>query len=103
MREQRDIVFNHWPIDSHRDHRICSMLVYDSWISKGEKFTPYYYEVTSGEETQNFEPSSYINISSVIQLKNSASMTHASQDPSGGYVKIQDTIQRFRGIEFNCD
>ena len=78
------------------------MLVYDSWISMRIFFALHYYEVTSAEEIQNFAPSSYIIASSVIQLKNSASMSHLSQDPSGWYVKIQDTIQRFRCIEFNC-
>ena len=29
-KEKPDIVLTHWPIDSHRDHRICSILVYDA-------------------------------------------------------------------------
>jgi len=36
-RENPDIVFTHWPIDSHRDHRICSILTYDAWISMEKK------------------------------------------------------------------
>ncbi|HKK41758.1 MAG TPA: PIG-L family deacetylase, partial [Bacteroidales bacterium] len=31
-KEKPDIVFTHWPVDSHRDHRICSVLVYDAWL-----------------------------------------------------------------------
>lgn len=101
--ENPDIVFTHWPIDSHRDHRICSILVYDSWINMGKKFALYYYEVTSGEETQNYYPSEYINISSVIKQKSASCMVHASQDPKGWYENIQQTIQKFRGIEMNCE
>jgi LmbE family N-acetylglucosaminyl deacetylase len=28
--EQPDIVFTHWPVDTHRDHRAASLLVYDA-------------------------------------------------------------------------
>jgi LmbE family N-acetylglucosaminyl deacetylase len=102
QREKPDIVFTQWPIDSHRDHRICSLLAYDAWINAGKKFALYYYEVTSGNETQNFSPTNYINIDSVIKQKNDSCMAHASQDPEGWYVNIQNTIQKFRGIELNC-
>ena len=33
--EQPDMVITHWPIDSHRDHRVCSILVYDAWRMTG--------------------------------------------------------------------
>ncbi len=29
-KENPDLVFTHWPIVSHRDHRICSILAYDA-------------------------------------------------------------------------
>jgi LmbE family N-acetylglucosaminyl deacetylase len=102
-KENPDIVFTQWPIDSHRDHRICSILAYDAWINMGKKFALYYYEVTSGNETQNFSPTNYINIGSVIKQKSACCMAHVSQDPEGWYVNIQNTIQRFRGIELNCE
>jgi len=102
-RENPDIVFTHWPIDSHRDHRICSILVYDAWINLGKKFALYYYEVTSGSETQNFSPSNYVNISTVIKQKSASCMVHASQDPEGWYENIQKTIEKFRGLELNCE
>jgi LmbE family N-acetylglucosaminyl deacetylase len=102
-RENPDIVFTQWPIDSHRDHRICSMLAYDSWIDMKKKFALYYYEVTSGSETQNFTPTTYINIGPVIKQKNDCCMAHASQEPEGWYQNIQVATQRFRGIELNCE
>jgi LmbE family N-acetylglucosaminyl deacetylase len=102
-KENPDIVFTQWPIDSHRDHRICSILAYDAWINMGKKFALYYYEVTSGNETQNFTPTNYINIGSVIKQKSAACMAHISQEPEGWYENIQNTIQRFRGIELNCE
>ena len=102
-KENPDIVFTHWPIDSHRDHRICSILTYDAWITMEKKFELYYYEVTSGNETQNFYPTDYIDIGSVIEQKSASCMAHASQYPEDWYEKIQKTIQRFRGIELNCE
>ncbi len=34
--EQPDVVFTHWPIDNHADHRALSMLVYDAWLRMGK-------------------------------------------------------------------
>ena len=29
--EKPDVVITHWPIDSHRDHAVCGILVLDAW------------------------------------------------------------------------
>lgn len=47
-REKPDVVFTHWPIDSHRDHRVCSILVYDAWRQLDHSFDLYYAEAMSG-------------------------------------------------------
>jgi LmbE family N-acetylglucosaminyl deacetylase len=102
-RENPAIVFSHWPIDSHRDHRICSILVYDAWINLGRKFALYYFEVESGIQTQNFSPSNYINISPVIKQKSAACMAHSSQNPEDFYETVHKKMEKFRGLEFNCE
>jgi LmbE family N-acetylglucosaminyl deacetylase len=102
-RENPDIVFTHWPVDTHRDHRICSILVYDAWLNLGKKFSLYYFEVESGIQTQNFSPSEYVNISSVITKKADSCMAHASQDPEDFYQKVHRKMEEFRGMEFNCE
>jgi len=33
-----DIVFTHWPIDVHLDHRAASLLTYTAWLHGGKKF-----------------------------------------------------------------
>ena len=40
--EKPDVVFTHWPVDSHRDHRVTSLLVYDGpkWIGVYESIEP---------------------------------------------------------------
>ena len=102
-KENPDVVFTHWPVDSHRDHRICSILAYDSWLKLGKKAALYYFEVDSGSQTQNFSPSVYIDISSVIKQKRDACMIHASQNPEDFYENLHVKMEKFRGLEFNCE
>ena len=52
-----DVVFTHWPIDPHRDHRTTSLLVYDAWLKGGRTFQLYYFEVKAGLQTQLFQRS----------------------------------------------
>ena len=33
-----DLVFTHWPIDFHMDHRAASLLTYEAWLRGGKKF-----------------------------------------------------------------
>ena len=60
--ERPDVVFTHWPIDNHADHRAISMLVYDAWLRMGRRFALYYYEVSNGEDTVQFAPTHYVDI-----------------------------------------
>ena len=97
-KENPSIVFTHWPIDNHADHRAISMLVYDAWLHMGKRFSLFYYEVSNGEDTQQFTPSDYVNISASEPKKRLACYAHATQAPDKFYA-LQDTIARWRGIE----
>lgn len=99
--EKPDILFNHWPIDRHRDHRVCSLLVYDAWFSLGKKSVHYYYEVMSGRQSQNFSPTNYVDITQFIEQKHKASFIHKSQRIEEGYPEYHGQMERFRGLEFN--
>ena len=96
--ERPDIVFTHWPIDNHADHRAISMLVYDSWLRMKKSFALYYYEVSNGSDTVQFTPTHYVDISVVAERKRSACYAHASQTPDRFY-QLQETVTRMRGIE----
>jgi LmbE family N-acetylglucosaminyl deacetylase len=102
-RENPDIVFTHWPIDTHRDHRICSVLVYDAWLNLGKKYALYYFEVESGIQTQNFSPSVYTDIGSVLKQKTAACMVQTSQNPEDFYENTHRKMEKFRGMESNCE
>ncbi len=101
--EKPDIVFTHWPIDSHPDHRVCSLLVYDAWRRLGYSFELYYFEVMSGTQSQLFQPTDYIDISSVAQQKRDACYCHKSQNIVPLYEQWHDRMEHFRGIELRCD
>ena len=100
-KEKPDAVFAHWPIDAHRDHRVSSLLVYDTWLASGRKFALYYYEVSTGEETQHFRPTHYVNVTAVEKRKRAACFAHKSQRPAQFYAS-HEAMQRFRGFESAC-
>ena len=101
-KEEPDIILTHWPIDSHRDHRICSILVYDAWLKLGRKSALYYCEAMSGDQSQNFTPTDYIDITSVIEQKHKACFVHVSQKMEETYQDHHAKMEVFRGMEFGC-
>jgi LmbE family N-acetylglucosaminyl deacetylase len=96
--ENPDVVLTQWPIDNHADHRAITNLAYNAWQKLGKKFALYYYEVSSGEDTLQFSPNRYIDISRTESQKRAACYAHASQTPDR-YYALQDEVARFRGIE----
>ena len=96
--EKPDAVFTQWPIDNHRDHRAITMLTYDAWNNSKRSFALYYYEVSNGEDTLQFAPTHYVDISGAESAKRAACYAHASQTPDR-YYKLQDDVAAFRGIE----
>ena len=96
--ERPDVVFTHWPIDNHADHRAISMLVYDAWLRMGRRFALYYYEVSNGEDTVQFAPTHYVDITGTEPRKRRACFAHASQAPDRFYA-LQEQVTRLRGIE----
>lgn len=100
--ERPDVVFTQWPIDAHRDHRATSALAFDAWLQMGKKFALYYYEVSNGEDTLQFSPAHYVDITAVESTKRAACYAHASQTPDR-YYALQDQVAKFRGIEAGCE
>jgi LmbE family N-acetylglucosaminyl deacetylase len=94
-----DIVLTHWPIDSHRDHRAASLLVYDAWLEGGRKFGLYYFEVDQGSQTQIFHPTHYVDITETEARKRAACLAHVSQEPETTFYPLHDRMSRFSGME----
>lgn len=96
--ENPDAVFTHWPIDNHPDHRAIFMLTYNAWRKLNKKFALYYYEVSDGEDTLQFSPNRYVDITETEPRKRASCYAHASQTPER-YYELQDSVARFRGSE----
>ena len=94
-----ELVLTHWPIDSHRDHRVASLMAYDAWLAGGKKFALYYYEVEQGEQTQVFHPTHYVDITETESRKRAACFAHVSQKPETDFWPQHDMMNRFRGME----
>ena len=94
--ERPDVVFTHWPIDRHRDHRAISLMTLDAFWKSGKSFALYYYEVA--EDTSMFSPAEYVDISAVEPRRLAACYAHASQQPDKWYPK-QVEITKSRGRE----
>lgn len=94
-----DIVFTHWPIDSHKDHQIASLLTIQCWIRSKRKFELYFFEVCTGQQTLVFKPSEYVDISETQEQKRKAVFCHTSQDPPGIYQCGHAAMEEFRGRE----
>ena len=101
-KESPDVVLTHWPIDGHRDHRICSILVYDAWLKMNRPFELYYFEVESGQQTQLFAPTDFVNIDSVVEEKHRACRCHVSQHMDEVFGMYHDRMEQFRGLQNRC-
>jgi len=100
LREEKpDIVFTHWPIDSHKDHQVASFLTIQCWIRTDKKFDLYFFEVCTGEQTMVFRPTDYVDISETREQKKKAVYCHVSQDPPGIYQCGHSAMEEFRGRE----
>ena len=102
IQENPDIVFTHWTLDLHRDHRVCSCLVLEAWKRLKYKFELYFFEPMTGAQAQLFHPTDYVNITSVAEQKKKACYCHESQGMDGIYNNWHDSMERFRGIEYHC-
>jgi LmbE family N-acetylglucosaminyl deacetylase len=97
--ERPDIVFTHWPLDSHKDHQIAGLLTIQSWILSEHKFDLYFFEVCTGIQTMIFKPTDYVDITSVQEQKRKAIYSHLSQDPAAIYQCGHAAMEEFRGRE----
>lgn len=102
--EKPDMVFTHWPVDSHKDHQAASLLTIQSWIHSGRSFDLYFFEVCAGSQTSGFRPDTYVDITSTSDQKRKAVYCHTSQDPDGIYNSADCNhalMEQFRGREIN--
>ena len=100
--EKPDVVITHWPIDGHRDHAACGILVLDSWKRLGRPFELYYFEVMTGTQTQMFHPTDFVDITTTQERKHKSCYCHESQKLQSVMNDWHIPMERFRGIECRC-
>ena len=93
-----DVIFAHWPVDTHMDHQVASMLAIRAWMSLK---TPalYFFEVNSGSQTEGFLPNTYVDVSPVVEQKKRALFAHASQDGQAIWREHHEIMTQWRGRE----
>ena len=96
--EKPDVLFAHWPVDTHMDHQVASMLATRAWMSLAT-CDLFFYEVNAGSQTQGFLPNTYVDISSVVEQKKRALFAHASQDGQGIWRQHHEIMAGWRGRE----
>jgi LmbE family N-acetylglucosaminyl deacetylase len=101
--EKPDVVFAHWPIDSHKDHQCASLLTIQAWMRAKTPFELYFFEVGTGVETMTFHPTDYVDVTGVLELKHRAVGCHASQNPAKiyrlGVPGNQAIMEEYRGMQ----
>jgi len=97
--EKPDIVFTHWPVDTHKDHQVASLLIIQTWVRSAHKYPLYFFEVCIGEQTMSFRPTDYVDITDTQEQKRKSVYCHTSQDPPGIYSCGHAVMEEFRGRE----
>jgi LmbE family N-acetylglucosaminyl deacetylase len=104
--ERPDLVFTHWPIDSHKDHQCASLLTIQVWMRAQRKFDLYFFEVCTGTQTMVFHPTDYVDITDVLELKHKALFCHASQNPAEiyrpGAPGNHAIMEEYRGMQIGA-
>ena len=95
-----DVLFTHWPVDTHMDHQVASMLTIRAWMG-GSLGSPllYFFEVDTGSQTEGFLPNTYVDVSPVLDQKKRALFAHVSQDGQGIWREHHEVMAQWRGRE----
>jgi LmbE family N-acetylglucosaminyl deacetylase len=97
--EKPDIVFTHWPVDTHMDHQVASFLAIRACMVMAKRPHLYFFEVNSGDQSQGFSPNTYVDVSAVLEKKKSALLAHVSQEGKGIWEHHHQIIAAWRGRE----
>jgi LmbE family N-acetylglucosaminyl deacetylase len=93
-----DVIFAHWPVDTHMDHQNASVLTIRAWMGlPGSRL--YFFEVNTGFQSEGFLPNTYVDISSLVEQKKAALFAHKSQDGEGIWKEHHEIMAQWRGRE----
>lgn len=93
-----DVLFTHWPVDTHMDHQVASMLTIRAWMNPKSPVL-YFFEVDTGSQTEGFFPNTYVDVSPVLDQKKRSLFAHISQDGQGIWREHHEVMAQWRGRE----
>jgi LmbE family N-acetylglucosaminyl deacetylase len=96
--QKPDVIFAHWPVDTHMDHQVASVLAIRAWMGLKD-CSLYFFEVNSGSQTEGFLPNTYVDVSSVVEKKKAALFAHVSQDGQAIWREHHEIMTQWRGRE----
>jgi len=97
--ESPDVVFTHWPLDTHPDHQAASLLTFRAWLSARRRFALYFFEVNTGHQTMGFAPTDYVDVTARREKKKGALLAHRSQHGDAILRDHVEVMETFRGRE----
>jgi LmbE family N-acetylglucosaminyl deacetylase len=97
--EAPDVVFTHWPIDTHFDHEVASLLTIRAYVARERRFPVYFFEVNTGSQTMGFAAAHYVDITPMREKKKAALFAHKSQHGEDIYRQHHEVMENFRGRE----
>lgn len=95
-----DVVFTQWPVDVNPDHRSLGILSMEACLQKGVNTELFFYEVFSEPgrpQSLGFFPTHYVDVESVLEVKESMVKCHKSQSSLLWEANLQ--MQSFRARE----
>ena len=96
--QKPDVVFAHWPVDTHLDHQVASVLATRAFMALPTG-TLFYFEVNPGSQTSAFQPTTYVDITAVLEKKRAALLAHVSQDGAAIWRMHHEPAAQWRGRE----
>jgi LmbE family N-acetylglucosaminyl deacetylase len=99
LAERPDLLLTHWPIDTHPDHQAASFLTIRAGLASRGRVPLYFFEVDYGYQTMGFQPTDYVDITTVREKKKAALFAHRSQDGAAIYREHHEIMENFRGRE----
>lgn len=98
--EAPDVLFTHWPIDTHPDHQAASLLTLRAYLASPRgRSSLFFFEVDTGAQTMGFLPTAFADITSIREKKKAALFAHRSQDGEAIYRDYHRAMEDFRGRE----
>ena len=97
--QRPNVLFAHWPIDTHPDHQVAGVLAVRAWLAAGRAFPLYFFEVARGLQTMCFVPTAYVDITTTRAKKKASLFAHKSQNGEKVYGKWHEIMDDFRGRE----